>query len=84
MSAIWLFVFNMFPDMYKGMLKGIIMALGIQYKCVYVHIVTHWMIYPTGVWYFAFHRQMGVVGIWTAKIILEWSIFTLYTILINC
>ena len=28
-KALWLFVFNIFPDLFKGMLKGIIYALGI-------------------------------------------------------
>jgi len=29
LSIIWLIVFQLFPDGYKGMLKGIIKALGI-------------------------------------------------------
>ena len=29
LQAIWLFLFNIFPDLFKGMMKGIIKALGI-------------------------------------------------------
>ena len=83
MDAIWLFLLNIYPDMLKGMMKGIIMALGIPHKIIFVHILCHWIIFPTGIWYFAFRQKRGVFGIWMAKIILEWSILTLYIIMIK-
>ena len=60
LSAIGLFVFNIFPDLYKGMLKGIIAALGIQGDAVYVHLVCHWMIYPAGLFTFLYLVPYGV------------------------
>jgi Na+-driven multidrug efflux pump len=59
-KAAWLFVFNIFPDLYKGMLKGIIYALAIQDKAVYVHLVCHWMVYPIATYMFAFHYELGI------------------------
>mmetsp|Transcript_12782 Transcript_12782/g.21611 ORF Transcript_12782/g.21611 Transcript_12782/m.21611 type:complete len:212 (+) Transcript_12782:864-1499(+) len=82
LGAIVLFVFNIFPDLFKGMLKGIIKALGIQYKAVYVHLICHWGIYPLGAYFFAFYLGWGVEGIWISKIILEWSIVSMYTYII--
>ena len=37
MSVIWIVSFNTFPDGYKAMLRGVIRALGIQKKCVYLN-----------------------------------------------
>ena len=85
MTAIWLFCFNIFPDCFKGMMKGIIKALGIQHKAVYVHLLCHWMIFPSGIYLFVFSDsgpQWGIRGLWVAKIILEWSIVTCYTLII--
>jgi Na+-driven multidrug efflux pump len=81
--ALWLFPFNIFPDLFKGMQKGIIMALGIQNKAIYVHILCHLMIYPTAIWFFAFHNKMGIVGIWLAKITLEYCLLTCYVFIIE-
>lgn len=82
LSAIYLLLFNIFPDLFKGMLKGIIKAKGIQHKAVWVHLLCHWMIFPTSTWLFAFHYKWGLVGLWLAKIILEWSVVTCYTFII--
>ena len=43
-GVIWLISFNTFPDGFKGMLKGIIKALGIQSYCIYINILGHWCI----------------------------------------
>jgi Na+-driven multidrug efflux pump len=37
-SVAWLISFNTFPDLYKGMLKGLIGALGLQHKAVWVNL----------------------------------------------
>ena len=59
-KAAWLFVFNIFPDLFKGMLKGIIYALAIQKKAVNVHLVCHWMVYPIATYILAFKLQLGI------------------------
>ena len=65
------------------MLKGVIKALGIQHKCVYVNISGHWIINMTLLYLLPFYFEMGIVGMWTAKIILEWYIFLAYFALIH-
>lgn len=59
-KAAWLFVFNIFPDLYKGMLKGIIYALAIQDKAVNVHLVCHWMVYPISTYILAYRYDLGI------------------------
>ena len=76
-SAVGLIMMNIFPDLFKGMLKGIIKALGIQYKAVYVHIFCHWGIFVGLTYLFAFRYKLGIAGLWYAKICLEWSIGTM-------
>ena len=39
LSVIWLISFNTFPDGFKAMLRGVVRALGIQEKCVYINIL---------------------------------------------
>jgi len=46
-KLMWVFSINTFPDCYKGMLKGVIKALGIQNKAVYINISGHWCISVT-------------------------------------
>lgn len=85
LKATWLFVFNIFPDLYKGMLKGTIKSLGIQYKSVFVHLLCHWFIYPLSAYIFVFgpYCQYGIEGIWMSKITLEWSTVTCYLYIIG-
>ena len=82
LSVIWMISFNTFPDGFKGMLKGVIKALGIQHKCVYVNISGHWIINMSLLYLLPFYFEMGIVGMWTAKVILEWYIFLAYFTLI--
>ena len=82
LSAVGLIVMNIFPDLFKGMLKGVIKALGIQYKAVYVHIFCHWGVFVGLTYLFAFHYNLGIAGLWYAKICLEWSIVSFYTFII--
>jgi Na+-driven multidrug efflux pump len=84
LSIIWLISFNTFPDGYKGMLKGIIKALGLQKICVYVNIGGHWCINLTLQWFFAFYLKLGLVGIWYAKLCLEAYIVVAYFAIIQC
>mmetsp|Transcript_42311 Transcript_42311/g.64894 ORF Transcript_42311/g.64894 Transcript_42311/m.64894 type:complete len:206 (-) Transcript_42311:19-636(-) len=83
LGVIWLISINTFPDSYKGMLKGIIKALGIQHKCIIVNLTGHWFINLTLQWYFAIHLDLRILGLWMAKQFLELYIMTAYIILIN-
>jgi len=74
----------MFPDMFKGMLKGVIKALGIQNRCLLVNISGHWCIFMTLLYLFPFKLKMGQTGIWIAKLILEWYIMLAYCLITYC
>ena len=82
MNAVWLLVIHTYPDIMKGLMKGPINALGIQYKAVYIHMFTYWCVSPISMWYFAFYSKMGIVGLWISKIINEYLNFTMYLILL--
>lgn len=41
------------------------------------------MIFPSSTYYFAFYKDMGLVGLWLGKITLEWSIVTCYIFIIS-
>lgn len=43
-KVIWVISLSNFPDGYKGMLKGVIRALGLQSRAVYINIAGHWCI----------------------------------------
>ena len=83
LSAFWLFALHIYPDIMKGMMKGPIMALGIQYKAVYCHVVTNWFIYPISMWYFAFEMKMGISGLWLGKLCNEYVLYLLYLFIIK-
>ena len=78
-----LMLFNIFPDLFKGMLKGIIKALGIQAKAVKVHIICHWFIFMTLIYVFAFRWKWGLPGMFMAKICLEYCIISSYLLIIK-
>ena len=65
------------------MLKGVIKALGIQHKCVYVNISGHWCINMTLLYLLPFHFGLGIQGMWMAKVVLEWYIFIVYFFMIK-
>ena len=82
LATIPLFVFNILPDLFKGMLSGIIKALAIQNKAVKVNLLCHWFIYPLSTFILAFKFDFGLRGFWIAKIILECFIVSFYSLII--
>jgi Na+-driven multidrug efflux pump len=76
-------VINIAPDLFNGMMKGVINALGIQHKAVFANIIAHWIYYPISIYVFAFRLNMGVFGLWFAHIGLESLMFVMYTYIIN-
>ena len=83
-SIIWLISFNTFPDGYKGMLKGMIKALGLQAKCAQLNFFSHWCINMTLMWYFGFHLDVKMNGLWYAKLNMEYTVFICYFFLVYC
>ena len=82
LTIIWLISFAAFPDGYKGMMKGIIRALGLQNYCAWLNIVGHWSINITLQWHLGVNLGMGIKGLWIAKVILEFFIFIAYVALV--
>jgi len=82
-SVLWIISFSTFPDGFKGMLKGVIRALGLQAATVYINSVGHWCINLTLQWLLAFHFGLGLAGMWFGKLVLEYFIFFAYSILIR-
>jgi Na+-driven multidrug efflux pump len=65
------------------MLSGVIRALALQGKAIYVNLTGHWFINLSSMYFFAFYLDMGLIGLWYSKLILEYYIFTAYLLLIN-
>jgi Na+-driven multidrug efflux pump len=81
-KILFVLYFSTFPDTYKGMLKGVIRALALQSKAVYINLSGHWLVNLTSMYFFAFYLEMGLIGLWISKLVLEYYIFTMYLILI--
>ena len=54
LKAMGIFFFNIYPDLYKGMLLGVIKGIGIQDKCALVNLFCHWFAYPLAATIFIF------------------------------
>lgn len=83
LNVMTLFVFHILPDLMKGMLNGIIKALGIQSKAVYASLMFHGIMYPILVYFVAFKTNRGIYGIMLAKIAVEYSFMIWYIFMIN-
>ncbi len=64
------------------MLKGVIIALGLQSKAVYANIFSQWGVNLTLVYFFSFYLNLGEIGLWYAKWVMECYIFVLYLAII--
>ena len=42
MAVVWLLIFNTFPEMFKGINKGVIRGLNLISKSVYIHLSGNW------------------------------------------
>ena len=72
------------PDSLKGMMKGVIKALELQKWCSYINLIGHWGINFTLQMVLGFYFNLHLLGLWSAKLILELYIFTTYFLLIYC
>ena len=74
----------MFPDCSKSVHRGVIRALGIQYKGMLVNFSGYVCSYIPLLWLLPFKLGLGVTGIWVAKLIMESYIFIAYSLLLYC
>jgi Na+-driven multidrug efflux pump len=44
LGMIWLLMFNTFPELFKGINKGVIRGLNLQAKSVYIHLSGNWVL----------------------------------------
>jgi MATE family multidrug resistance protein len=82
-SVIWILTFSTFPDGYKGMLKGVVRAIGIQHIALYVNLMGHWVINLSLQYLLAFYFEMRMPGMWFAKLFLEYFIMISYLIVLS-
>ena len=82
LKAMGIFFFNIYPDLYKGMLLGVIKGIGIQDKCVLVNLFCHWFAYPVSATIFVLKLDWGIFGIWSAKTVLEYFLQFWYNFII--
>ena len=75
-------VISTFPDGFKGMLKGVIRALGIQHKAVYVSLCGHYLLNMTLIYVLTFKLGYGIYGMWMSKCVLEVFIASSYSLII--
>jgi len=80
----WAVSLNTIPDIYKGMLKGLVGALALQRQTLWINLFCQWLLNLFLQWLFAFKLGMGLTGIWMAKITMECCIALAYTGLITC
>ena len=74
---------NVYPELYKNQMKGVIRALGLQYKAVWIHFFGNWIVMPCQDVYCVVF-EMGLIGIWCSKLTMECTICLLQTVLIDC
>ena len=74
---------NTLPELLKGVFKGVIKGMYLQNVALRIHITLQMVIFPIMTYVYAFYFGFGVVGLWYAKITLEWSLIISYTTLLN-
>jgi len=60
------------------MLKGVVMAMGIQKKAAKGNFIFQWIAYPICIYILAFYLGKGIVGIWISKVALECCLVVWY------
>ena len=74
--------FNTLPEVFKGYLNGVFKAFGMQSKAMVINLSGCWIIQSILVWLFAFEMDMGIRGIFLAKIIMETYLMSLSFIIL--
>ena len=78
------FIFwNTVPELYKGMMKGVVFVLLLQDQLAWIHVFSNWMLNLALQYYFVAVLDMGLPGIWLAKLIMEWTIILLQTAIVE-
>ena len=70
-AVIWVLQLNTLPDFYKGMLKGLITSLALQKQTILINFIGQWVLFLAMQIFFAFYLDLGLTGIWIAKVTME-------------
>ena len=62
---------NTVPEVFKGYLKGVMKALAMQHRAVVINFAGCWLLQGSLVWLFVFKMNMGLQGIFLAKVLME-------------
>jgi MATE family multidrug resistance protein len=81
---VYVMFFTTFPENFTAMLRGVIRALAMQQRSVYVTLTGHWIINFTSIYIICFYFNMGIAGIWWSKLVFESFISAVYLIMIKC
>lgn len=74
-NVTWIICLSNLPDSFKGMMQGVIRALGIQKRAFYINIMGHGILNLSLQYLFVFKLDLGMRGMWYSKLCLELFIF---------
>lgn len=78
----WILCLYLLPDGTKGSFKAVIKALGLQQKCVVIHLVGNWLINVPLQLLLSFKFKMNITGLWLANLTLSLYILSAYIMLL--
>ena len=61
---------DIFPDLFIGINTGMVQALALQKKVLVCNFGSYWIVLPACLYFFAFYLEMGLLGIWLAKVVM--------------
>lgn len=79
-----IFVLNIFPDVTRAVLRGVIKALTLQSRVVVPQLFAQLVMNTILIYYLAFKLEMGMIGLWLSKSCVDTFISLYYLILIQC
>ena len=78
---IWVMI-NIPGDALACMIRGAIKALGLQKRIILVHVYGQGILGMILTYYFGFHLEMGLVGIWMAKTCVIYFVISYYLVIL--
>lgn len=83
LSVWYLKLIDFVPDLQKGIQNGMVQALAIQKKSLWLSILFEWIVMMPMSYFLAFTFEMELAGIWIAKCTKEYLLYTTKFILIE-
>lgn len=82
LGIVWLNCLIVIPDSYKGMIRGTIKGLGLQEHLMILNLTGHWCLNLTLMILLGFYFDLGILGFWLSKLVLEIFLNIVYSILV--